>query len=415
MPRVKKLTATTDAAEKIKLRDELKKFDDQSDAALKTVTDNAERAIASLVAESTRSKEAYVNLAVRMRTFIIGLAILACVAGAGLGFWVAQRISNSISHIADDLATGAGQTAAAASQVSVASQSLAQGASESAASLEESSASLEEIASMTRQNTTNAEKAKDLAGQTRQAGDTGAREMQAMSAAMTEIKKSSDSIAKIIKTIDEIAFQTNILALNAAVEAARAGEAGMGFAVVADEVRNLAQRCAQAAKETAAQIEDSVRKSQHGVEICARVGKSLDEIVIKARQVDELAAGVASASREQNQGVTQVNTAVSQMDKVTQSNAANAEESAAAAEELNSQAVAMQSAVAELLQLVGSQIASAPTATRTWRAPKPPAAAPKNVELRRHHHGNGRGKKVIKLAGASLPGDLPLAGDFKDF
>jgi methyl-accepting chemotaxis protein len=141
-------------------------------------------------------------------------------------------------------------------------------------------------------------------------------------------------IAKIIKTIDEIAFQTNILALNAAVEAARAGEAGMEFAVVADEVRNLAQHSAQAAKETAAKIEGAIGNTSQGVEISCKVAQALYDIVAKARQVDELAAEVANASGEQSRGITQINTAVGQVDKVTQSNAASAEESAAAAEEL---------------------------------------------------------------------------------
>ena len=175
------------------------------------------------------------------------------------------------------------------------------------------------MSSMTRRNAENAQKANDLAGQARHAADKGVVDMQSMSAAIEAIKVSSDDIAKIIKTIDEIAFQTNILALNAAVEAARAGEAGMGFAVVADEVRNLAQRSAQAAKETAAKIEGAIAKTAQGVQISGKVSEALNEIVTKARQVDELVAEVSSASREQSQCISQVNTAVGQMDKVTQS------------------------------------------------------------------------------------------------
>jgi methyl-accepting chemotaxis protein len=285
-------------------------------------------------------------------TIMVAGLVLALLVGIFLAISITISITKPIRLVASQLSEGADQTASAAGQVSASSQSLAEGASEQAASLEETSSSLEEMSSITKKNTETAEKVKELAGQARQAGDTGAQDMAAMTQAMDAIKNSSSDIAKIIKTIDEIAFQTNILALNAAVEAARAGEAGMGFAVVADEVRSLAQRCAQAAKETAVKIEDAVQKSVAGVEISGKVARSLDEIVTKARQVDELAAEVAHSSREQSQGIEQVNTAVSQMDKVTQSNAASAEESASAAEELNAQADAMKDAVRELKQLV---------------------------------------------------------------
>ena len=316
------------------------------------------------------------SLSTASTTMIVGLSI-GLVVGILLAFFLTRSITKPIKTVAETLSAGADQTASASSQVSSASQSLAEGASEQAASLEETSSSLEEMSSMTKRNAETAGKVKELGSQARQAGDAGVRDMAEMTIAMNAIKASSDDIAKIIKTIDEIAFQTNILALNAAVEAARAGEAGMGFAVVADEVRSLAQRCAQAAKETATKIEDAVQKSAHGAEISAKVAKSLEEIVTKARQVDEMAGEVASASREQTQGIEQVNTAVAQMDKVTQSNAATAEESASAAEELNAQADALKDAVAELLQMVDGRKAghasgakaSPAKREKTWQGP----------------------------------------------
>ena len=286
---------------------------------------------------------------------IISIALGALALGVFLAWLISRSIVAPLRGIAETLSAGSEQTASAAGQVSSASQSLAEGASEQAAALEETSSSLEEMSSMTKRNAETAGKVKELGSDARKAGDLGVQDMSALVGAMDDIKRSSGDIAKIIKTIDEIAFQTNILALNAAVEAARAGEAGAGFAVVADEVRNLAQRCAQAAKETAGKIEDAVQKSARGADISAKVAKSLEEIVGKARQVDQMAGEVAAASQEQSQGISQVNIAVTQMDKVTQSNAANAEESAAAAEELTAQAESLNDAVAELLRLVDGQ------------------------------------------------------------
>jgi methyl-accepting chemotaxis protein len=312
-------------------------------------------------------------------TFVSIAAILLGVVFASV---IVISLGRILNRLAGTLTDGSGQVAAAASQVSATSQLLAEGASEQAASLEESSASLEEMASMIKRTDSNAQVAKQLGNETRSAADVGATDMQAMSQAMDDIKASSDNIAKIIKTIDEIAFQTNLLALNAAVEAARAGDAGMGFAVVADEVRALAQRSAQAAKETANKIEDSIQKSQRGVQLSAKVADGLQQIVDKARKMDEVISEIAAASAEQSQGISQVNQAVSQMDKVTQSSASSAEENAAASEELNAQAVTLQDMAAQLQVLVtgdsvGRMIAGpAPSATDQ---PKARSSSPRTV------------------------------------
>ncbi len=284
---------------------------------------------------------------------ILGLCLVVLIGSTVLAAWlVRQKVVRPIKSSADRLADTFGATEAAVHSINQISQSLAEGASVQAASLEETGASLEEMASMTKRNAENAGQAKALASETRQAADAGSADMQSMNQAMEEIKAASSNIANIIKTIDEIAFQTNILALNAAVEAARAGEAGMGFAVVADEVRNLAQRSAQAAKETSAKIEGALSKIGQGVEISSKVSHALQEIVARIRQVDELVAQVAAASSEQNQGIQQVSVAVSQMDKVTQANAASAQESAHAATDLQSHATTSKKAVSDLMALV---------------------------------------------------------------
>lgn len=350
--------------------------------------------------------------------FTIISVILGLVIGVVLAIVIARSVGRALSRIATMLEDGSNQVAAAAGQVSAASQTLAEGASEQAASLEETSSSLEEMASMTRRNAENAEKANHLARQARTAADVGAGDMETMNAAMEAIKNSSDDIAKIIKTIDEIAFQTNILALNAAVEAARAGEAGMGFAVVADEVRSLAQRCAQSAKETSAKIESAITKSAQGVEISTKVTQGLQEIVKSARQVDELVSEVTSASKEQSQGVSQVNAAVGQMDKVTQSNAASAEESASAAEELNAQAQSLKDAVIDLLSLVGGAGKSAGAVGAVSSPRQKPVQSVTAPAV--HSNGAANGVKparaVTPLAMATdRKRDLiPLEGDFKD-
>ncbi len=338
-------------------------------------------------------------------------SIAALLIGAFLATVISRgttRILTNISELLDESAT---QVAAAATQVSGASQSLAEGASEQAASLEETSASLEEMSSMTQRNAENAQTARQLANDTRTAADSGSADMKKMMAAMDEIKSSSDNIGKIIKTIDEIAFQTNILALNAAVEAARAGEAGMGFAVVADEVRHLAQRSAQAAHETAERIEDSIRKSEQGVQISGLVAESLGHIVHKAREVDQLVSEIATASREQSQGIKQVNTAVTQMDKVTQSNAASAEESASASEELNAQAASLKDAVNELVALVGGRIHNTgPGQAADRPLQRPPARSISQASRSGKARANGHRSVTLNLDSSDKEAELPMQG-----
>jgi methyl-accepting chemotaxis protein len=254
-----------------------------------------------------------------------------------------ENLDQALAQVTDSTS----QVASASGQISSGSQNLAQGANEQASSLEEISASLEELSSMTRQNAENASQAKSLAGEADQNAKVGTDAMTRMSNSIQKIKESSDQTAKIVKTIDEIAMQTNLLALNAAVEAARAGEAGRGFAVVAEEVRNLAQRSAQAAKNTADMIGESVRNADDGVKIATEVSSSFEKIAGSSKKVNDLIAEIAVASKEQAAGIKQVNDAVGQMDKVTQQNAANAEESASASEELSSQAAELQAMVAQ--------------------------------------------------------------------
>ena len=285
---------------------------------------------------------------VMMLILIVGLCL-----GVILALGLVRAVCPPLESAVRQLRGFADHTSSIAAQISNSGQSLAEGASEQAASLEETSASLEEMSSMTKRNAEAVQNAKKVAGEARSVADSGIEGMKRMTDAMDGIKASSSEIAKIIKTIDEIAFQTNILALNAAVEAARAGESGAGFAVVADEVRSLAQRSAQAAKETTAKIEVALSNSEKGARASHEVATTLSEIVGQVRSMDALMGEIALATNEQTQAIGQVNSAVSQMDSVTQGNAASAEESAAAAMELSDQSNKLQTLVQELGILVG--------------------------------------------------------------
>jgi len=291
--------------------------------------------------------------AVRDYWMILLMLIPTFAMGVVLVF-VIRSLASQLRERAQELASSADEIGAAASQVARSSQSLAQGASEQAATIQETSAASAEINSMAQRATDSARSTAEMVTRSQQNSEKTNASLKQMVNAMDGINTSSQKISKIIKVIDEIAFQTNILALNAAVEAARAGEAGMGFAVVADEVRSLAQRCAQAAKDTADLIEESVRRSGEGRSTVDIVAQSTRNTTTDAGKIKILIDEISLGSQEQSRGIEQITRSIQQLESVTQGNAAGAEQSAAAAEQLTAQAESMRGAVKRLRSLVAS-------------------------------------------------------------
>ncbi len=291
---------------------------------------------------------------------IVLIGLLAFIVAAAVWYYSATKLSSGIRSIAMAIGSGADQVAHASVELARGSQQLAQGASQQASSLEETSASLEELSSMTRQNAESASTADRLMKEAHSAIDNGVAAMERMQERINEIKASASKTVGIIRTIDEIAFQTNLLALNAAVEAARAGDAGKGFAVVAEEVRTLARRSAEAAKNTSGLLEAASDNADAGVTVATQASESFVAIQESSKRVASLISEIAAASREQSEGITQVNTAVAEMDKVVQQNAATAEESSAASEELSSQSQALNDLIANLQLLIDGKKARQP-------------------------------------------------------
>ena len=335
------------------------KFDTDMKNVLERMADSANIVVKSAADLSQVEKEVFAASvqegAVQVsRSRWIAIVLIGLCLGVGCGVvFIVRQISSALQRLATQMDDSGNQVASASNEVAASSQALAQGASEQAASLEETSASTEEINSMARKNTENARSAAEVVTQSGQNFVAANQSLDQMVVAMGDINTQSGKISKIIKVIDEIAFQTNILALNAAVEAARAGEAGMGFAVVADEVRNLAQRCAQAAKDTAELIEESIAKSADGKAKVDQMATVIHAISEQAAQVKTMVDEVTVGSQEQARGIEQIAKAVIQMEQVTQKTAASAEESASAGEQLSAQAQTMHAVVAELQQMVG--------------------------------------------------------------
>ncbi len=291
------------------------------------------------------------SLARAIRLVLGGLAA-ALVLGVALSLLLSRSLSRPLRGVMEGLGRGAQEVAGAAGSMAGASQALADGAGEQAASLEQTAATLEQMSAMTRHSAEHAGLAEDLS---RQAGEEMERARQAadrLGQAMAQIQQASLQTGRIVKTIDEIAFQTNLLALNAAVEAARAGSAGAGFAVVADEVRRLAQRSAASAADSASLIQDTIARVEEGGRLMAETGQAFARVGEGNRRLGQLVAEMAGMSREQAQGIDQVSQAAAALDRVTQQNAAGAQETAAASEQLTSQAQGLEDQLATLRAIV---------------------------------------------------------------
>jgi methyl-accepting chemotaxis protein len=319
-----------------------------------SATKNIDDLISLNLKEAEENDAEAVNTADWIKLSAMAGTVIGVMLAAFMGVLFPRLIVRPINHAIGELGSGADQVLSASSQIASASQSLADGASEQAAAVEETSSSLEQMSSMTKQNADNAQEASALmANEAKSSYRDISDKMTLMQDVVSASVRASEESAKIIKTIDEIAFQTNLLALNAAVEAARAGETGAGFAVVAEEVRNLAMRSAEAAKNTETLIADSTTKIQQASVLFGQINTDLSNNRHIAKKVTKLVGEIAAASGEQVIGIQQINKSVYEMDKVVQQNAARAEESASASEEMNAQAAMMKGVVRKLISVVG--------------------------------------------------------------
>lgn len=304
----------------------------------------------AFVLKAPMTRDAVVLASLQKISLVGGIVLVLVVVAFSL--LNRRMIVKPLEIVTEQLTGGSTRIRSASDNLAASSQSIARGASDQAASIEETSASTEEINSMTRKNADHSRSAAQLMMEAAKSVDEANQKLAGMVTSMHDIAESSARISKIIKVIDEIAFQTNILALNASVEAARAGEAGMGFAVVADEVRNLAQRSAQAAKDTAGLIEDSIAKSREGskhLDDVAGAVKLITELSEKVKiQIEEVSVG----SDEQARGIEQIAKAIQQMEQVTQKAAASSDENALASTELQTESQRLDEVIGELTAMM---------------------------------------------------------------
>jgi len=309
------------------------------------------------------------------------MVILGCLSTVIISQYIAwvvsDNITKSVKRVLESLSETSTNLTSLSADLTVTGHKLAEGTTEQAASIQETSSTLEESESMVHQTTQNTKEADSLAKTSKEMANKGNFEMQTMLESMEELKRSSSEISKIIKVIDEIAFQTNILSLNAAVEAARAGDAGKGFAVVAEEVRNLAQRSAQAAKDTSGIIESNITLSEKCLIITGQVNGSLVDIKNETNKVSELLEEISTASQEQEIGIGQINKAISQMEHVLQANASTAQESALSAEQLTVHTDTIKDIMTALSSLIFGEGKSIDVSkSRSFAKPKQVSVAP---------------------------------------
>lgn len=379
---------------------------------LSQMSEEAKRVVERQRREMTALKDSAATTRAGSFWSIVGLNVFCLIVGVVV-FFTVRGVNTALRQMVSQLSEGARQLGGTSAEVSSHSLTLSKAASEQAASLEETSASTEEIHSMTRSNAANSKEAAARMQEATARVEEANRALEQMVVSMTEISNSSNKISKIIKVIDEIAFQTNILALNAAVEAARAGEAGMGFAVVADEVRNLSQRSAQAAKDTTQLIEESITTSNEGKAKLDEVARASHAVNALVKTVTSLVQEVRLGSEEQERGTDQIAKSIAQMERVTQQVAANAEEGAAAGEQLKEHAEGVERIVRSLQSLVGTteeELAKPATPRREEAAQRKPAPTPDRVPAT-----HARAKFERSTSTAVLDDPFPMDGDFKEF